>query len=246
MAITLHSSIAGVNSKTAGTTTSTAGQSLITTAGDLVVVVFAMDNAAGTVSCADNEGAGDAFVVQSDVTNSGGVRTVILSAITNHTGSSYQVTVTHPSVTARAVHIRSFTPTAGSTMDATATAQNTGTGTTTATTSNSVTPTADNQLVVGCCGSEDVVASQPITGFPSWATDYKAAATSGGGDASNITIGTGYEIQTTATARDYNPTLQDGAADSANCIACFREIAAAARVPRPVIVGQAHQRAAVR
>ena len=246
MAITLHSSISGVNSKVAGTTISTAGQTLVVTAGDLVVVTFAMDNAAGTVSCADDEGVSDVFVVQSDVTNSGGVRTVILAAISNYTGSSYNVTVTHPSVTARAVQIRSFTPTAGSTMDATATAQNTGTSTTTATTSNSATPPANNQLVVGCCGSEDVVASQTATGFPAWATDQRAAGTSGGGDASNITIGTGYEIQTTATARNYNPTLQDGATDSANCIACFREIAAAVTVPRPVIVGQAHQRAAVR
>jgi hypothetical protein len=231
MAITDPAIGNATSSKTSGTTLSVpnVGGGADMAVDDLIVVLFSMDNAAGTVSCTD--GLSAIYTSVSDVTNAAGVRSVILwaKALGNRAATG-AVTVTHPSVTARAMNVRVFR---GQDLTSPFDQQNTGTTNgSTATTSNSVTPGQDGELVIAVTGVEDTNNEGNPT-QPAWVTDaLNKVGTTGGGAASNIYSAGGFEIQTTATARTYNPTLT-GAADSANCIVTFMPaVAAEARVPR--------------
>src|SRR5919198_6203076 len=78
-------------------------------AGDTLIVTFAMDPQSGTVSVADSKG--NAYTSNADVQRGGngsgnGVRTVVLSApVTKALTAGDLITVTHPSVAARAVSV---------------------------------------------------------------------------------------------------------------------------------------------
>ena len=191
MAIALADPFNAQGSKTAGTTL-VRGLSSIG-AGTLCVVFFAMDNAAGTVSCADD--AGNTYAVAADVTNASGVRTVILYAMNCAALSAGNITITHPSVTARSMVYATWS---GAATSAALDASNTGTTTgSTATTSNAATPSEAGELIVGVTGAEDTNTTGAPT-EPAWATAGQKHGTTGGGAASNIYVNAAYEIQSAA------------------------------------------------
>jgi len=119
---------------TAGTTIAVTVPAAGVAANNTVIVTFAMDPAAGTVSVADTRG--NTYTSNADIVNgsgTSGVRTVILSArVTTALTSGNTITVTFPSVAAKAVSVNEFSGiAAGNVLDRTSTA----TGTSTAPTS---------------------------------------------------------------------------------------------------------------
>lgn len=188
--------------------------------GSLVVVLFAMNNITGTVSASDDQG--NTYEVVADVINTGSVRSVLLASYNQIGGVKPTITIIHPGSTARAAKAAEFS---GVRLVNAKGTTNTGTtNASTATTSNAVTPAASGMLVVGLVGVEgpggDAAPTQPAWADATAITDI---GTTGSTDDTNIFVGGGFEIQTTATARTYDPTLAI-ARDSANCIATFYEL----------------------
>ncbi len=159
-------------------------------AGNSVIVAFAMDSATGTVSVADTQG--NAYNLDADVNFTANVRTLIFSAhnITALVNTN-TITVTYPSVTAKAVSAASFSGLALiSTKDTSATA----TGSSTA---PSAGPTAAteiaNELVIGAIGVEGDTGDTFTVGTGYSNTNFTRAGTTGAGFASNITINPEYK-----------------------------------------------------
>jgi hypothetical protein len=222
------------NSKTAGTTLVIPSTADFTT-GNFAVVVFSSDDAAGTFSIADDQG--NTWVECKNQLNAGSVRLIVWASILT-TGITGNVTVTHPSLTARAGLIKEFSGVLSATPDQT----NSATGVTAAFDSGSVTPTEDGELLIGAIGWEGVIGDNPgsVSGF----TVHLISATSGGGAASNIGEASYHQIQTTATADAFDGALAN-ARDWAAAIVSFKEIAATAVLKRrPSITQQAVMRAA--
>src|SRR5438874_1704863 len=97
----------GTNSSaTTGTTIAVTVPAAGVAAGNSIILTLAMGDAAGTVSAADGV---NTYTVAANVTNASHVRTVILSA-RNVTAlaSGATITVTHPSVAARALSANEF------------------------------------------------------------------------------------------------------------------------------------------
>lgn len=94
-------------------------------AGDMMIVYFAMDDAAGAISCADTKG--NTYALAAETTNAGNVRTAIFYApVDTALTTTDRVTVTHPSTVARSLRVRSYR---GPIMQLDQTLTNTGTGT---------------------------------------------------------------------------------------------------------------------
>ncbi len=201
----------------------TTGTTLIVTvpitgvvAGNSIIVAFAMDDITGTVSAADSQG--NTYAVDADVANAPDVRTIILSAH-NVTAllSGDVITITHPSVDARAVSIAEFSglaPTGA--LDQTSTA--TGNGTTPSSGSTATTSQAD-ELLIGAIGAEGIVTDTFTVG-----TNYAPldrSGTTGGGFASNITINPEFQIVSATGAYLADGTLGT-AQDWAAAIATYR------------------------
>src|SRR5438093_8192596 len=95
-------------SETAGTTIAVTVPAAGVAAGDSIILTLAMGDASGTVSANDSSGV-NTYSVAADVTNASNVRTVILAAHNvTALASGNTITVTHPSVSVRALSANEF------------------------------------------------------------------------------------------------------------------------------------------
>jgi len=208
-------------SKTAGTTIAGTGLGAASIAlNDLIVVCFTSDDVAGTYSCADDQG----NTYQTDVArfaNAAHVSLVVFSAIVA-TDANTIVTVSHPSLTARALEIFVFrgTDTSASRVDGTPV---TATGTGNASSGNLTTSSADS-VMVGISGYESD-SSNTYTGDGAFVNGK--VGTTGGGDATNITQESGYNILT-GTATDAYDTTNSASRSWAAALLAYKVPAGAA------------------
>src|SRR5438552_1199014 len=138
------------SSETAGTTIAVTVPAAGVAAGDSIILTLAMGDASGTVSANDSSGV-NTYSVAADVTNASNVRTVILAAHNvTALASGNTITVTHPSVSVRALSANEFSglsPTIA--LDQTHTA----TGSSTAPSSGSAAATSEGaELLLGAMG----------------------------------------------------------------------------------------------
>ena len=179
-----------MQSTTSGTSLSIVTKAAVAS-GDDIVVSFAMDATAGTVTVSDN--ASNLYnTPAADVTNSGNVRTLIFSA--NNVGALAKgstITINHPSVTARSAVVSVFRGLANiSALDRVQTA--TGTGNVPSSGATLITNQPD-ELLFGAVGTEGP--NQDTTGF--WLNNFTTADRRGGNTGSadaNITIASGWRI----------------------------------------------------
>jgi hypothetical protein len=214
MAITFSDKFGPNASKATGTTLTVNLSAIVV--GTLVVVVFASDDAAGTFSIADTQG--NTWVECKNQLNSGNVRTIVWASLLTTAIISGSFTVTHPSLDARAAGCASFAGVASATPDQTNAANATAASGVFA--SGSITPSENNELLIGGLGWEGVGADAPgsIAGFT---TANVGVATSGGGAASNIGELLYYQIQTTLAADNFDGSMATGR-DNAACVVSFK------------------------
>jgi prepilin-type N-terminal cleavage/methylation domain-containing protein len=146
-------------------------------AGNTIIVSFAMDPNAGTVSVADTKS--NSYSKDVDILNSKGVRTLVFSApVTTALVAGNTITVTYPATVSKAVSIYSVSGlVSASRVDQT----QTGPGTAIAVSSGNTAATAQaSELLIGAIGSE------------SYDTTF--------------TVGTGYTVMNSAIANDGNNT----------------------------------------
>jgi hypothetical protein len=188
-AISLVQDIDAVALKTTGTQLQLTVPAGGVGSGHSILLALTFDAATGTVSAVDSSG--NAYAVDADVTNAGNLRTVVLSA---HNVAALAagdtITVTHPSVTARALSGSEFSGLLGSgTRDRVSTdtgnddAPDSGT---TATTSQA------DELLFGALGvngriGDSFTPTAPYTGLT-------RAGTTGGFSNTNVTINPEYRI----------------------------------------------------
>jgi uncharacterized repeat protein (TIGR02543 family) len=177
-------------STTSGTSLSITTKAAVT-AGDDIIVSFAMDAGAGTVSVSDNASNPYSTAV-ADVTNSGNVRTLIYAANNvSALAKGSTITITHPSVTARSAVVSVFRGLADvNALDRIQTA--TGTGNVPSSGATLLTNQPD-ELLIGSVGTEGP--NQDTTGF--WLNNFTTADRRGGNTGAadaNITIASGWRI----------------------------------------------------
>src|SRR5438552_3456823 len=163
--------------------------------GDTVIVTFAMDPSAGSVSCADSRG--NSYGLDADVTNgsgTSGVRTVIFSAFVNTAlGNQDTITVTHPLATSKAVSVDEFSGLRASALDRTPSA--TGNETTPATSATAVT-TQPDELLLGAVGVETKKTESFTPGAGYTALTASSSGPALGASTDNVTIDPEYQIVT--------------------------------------------------
>src|SRR5437667_1919810 len=151
----------GTNSSaTTGTTIAVTVPAAGVAAGNSIILTLAMGDAAGTVSAADGV---NTYTVAANVTNASHVRTVILSA-QNVTAlaSGATITVTHPSVAARALSANEFSGVSKTAaLDQTSAASGTDTNPSSGSTA---TTTLANELLIGSIAVEGPLADTFTTG----------------------------------------------------------------------------------
>ncbi|MBX3025899.1 VWA domain-containing protein [bacterium] len=209
--ITHVKTIGTASSKTAGTTIAVTVPAGGVAAGNSIILTLAMDNASGTVSATDS--ANNTYSADATVTNADGVRTVILAAHNVAAlAAGNTITVSHPSVTARALAANEFSGIlAPSPLDKVKT--QTGTGTVPSS-GLSATTTQAYELVIGAIGVEGP-SGDSFTAGPYY-TGLTRAGTTGGTADTNITINPEFRIVTltgayaadgTITSRDWAVAL---------------------------------------
>ena len=170
-------SIGQANSITSNTSLSVTVPAGGVAAGNTIIVSFAMDPNAGTVSVADTKS--NSYSKDVDILNSKGVRTLVFSApVTTALVAGNTITVTYPATVSKAVSIYSVSGlVSASRVDQT----QTGPGTAIAVSSGNTAATAQaSELLIGAIGSE------------SYDTTF--------------TVGTGYTVMNSAIANDGNNT----------------------------------------
>ncbi|MFN8642759.1 MAG: hypothetical protein U0802_14310 [Candidatus Binatia bacterium] len=189
-AISFVQGIDAQQSKTAGTSIVLTVPAAGVGAGHSVLLALTMDAAAGTVSAADS--AGNVYGVDVDVTNGTRIRTVVLSAhnVAALAGGS-TISVTHPSVTARALSGSEFAGLLGSGALDQINSQVGNNGTALTSGATPVTSQAD-ELVFGAIGVEGP-STDTFTPGASFIA-LAAAGTTGPPGASNVTINPEYRI----------------------------------------------------
>ena len=181
--------------------------------GNLIVVYFAMDGDANTVSAADTQGNTYAIAANAQFAtpSTGNVRTVILyTNVSTALVSGNTITVTHPNVAVRAMSVSAF---AGvNTLDRTAAA----TGTSVAPSSGNATTLVANEVLIGAIGVEGPLADSFTAGASFITAPPTEAGTALGTADSNITIDPEYRIVSatgtyaatgTITSRDWATAL---------------------------------------
>src|SRR5439155_2576958 len=169
-------------------------------AGNTVIVTFAMDPDAGTVSCADSKG--NTYSKDADQTNgssTSGVRTVVFSApVTTALASGDSITVTlQHNVVAKAVSAAEFSGLHTVPLDKTATA----TGSSTAASSGSTAATAvPIELLVGAVGVE-TQSTETFTAGSGYTLLSRVGSATGGSADLHITISP--EFRTVAATGAY-------------------------------------------
>src|SRR6185295_781059 len=169
------------------------------------IVTFAMDAGptpvVNDVTCADNGGGGtpNAYTKDADIRNgsgTSGVRTVVFSApVTTALASGKTITVTFPSVTAKAVSVNEFS---GLLTSGYVDQSGTSTGTSTAPSATTGGATAQIQeLLIGAMGREGKSGEFSAVGSGYTALTATSSGNSGGSD-THITINPEYRVVTTA------------------------------------------------
>jgi hypothetical protein len=230
-ALTYIGDIGNATSKTSGTSlviTTTAAVS----AGDDIIVAFASDSSTGAVSVADS--AGNSYTSAADINNPSGVRTVIFVAYhVNALPSGSTITITHPSVTARAAVASVFRGLLSAGLDRT----HTGTGSSTSPSSGATSATSQaDELLIGGVGTEGPSGDAAGTWGGSF-SDLQRVGTTGGTATTNICVSMGYRIVSstgTYTASKSSITSRDWA----TAIATFRMDNAAPTVTINQAAGQ--------
>ena len=153
-AITYVKDLGTASSTTTGTTIQVLVPAGGVAAGNTVIVVFAMDDVTGSVTCADQQN-GSYGAADVDQRNTNQVRTVVFSAyITNALSSGDWIRVTHPSVGDRVMHAIEFSGLPNSALDQTA--SNSGNDTNMSSTSTPSATSDPNELLIGGIGVADV------------------------------------------------------------------------------------------
>lgn len=194
MAIAYVNEVGQAQSKTSGTTLvipSTNNAS----SGNLVIVTFACDDVSGTFSIADDQSNSWREVI--NVLNSGNVRLIVWASIVGASGITGNITVTHPTATARCGDAQQYSGVASSTEDQ----ETSATGGTQAMSVGPITPTESGELVFAAQGAE--CESTDLSAESDWGSGFSGVGTTGAGAASNISTKRHYEIQTSPTARTY-------------------------------------------
>lgn len=228
MAITFGTNQTG-SSKTAGTSVAasaiTSGSLALN---DLIVVIFASDDAAGTYSCADDQ----LNSYQTDLartSNAGHCSVVIFSAIVATVANTI-VTVTHPSLTARGIDVYTFRG-ADTTASRVDTAAVTATGTGNAGSGNYTTAFSGSVMIGASVYESD--RTNTYGGDANFVSGG-AVGTTGGADASNITTKNGYQILS-GTATDAYDTTNSASRSWVAALLAYK--APAAVLPaRPLLV----------
>jgi len=204
-AVTLVKNIGKTGSTTTGTSLSVTVPAADVAAGNRVIVSVALDPTAGTVSCADSKGnvyAKDVDVTQGSGTS--GVRSVIFSApITAALVSGNTITVTHPSLAARAMSADEFSGLGTSgTLDKTASATGSSTSPSSGTTATTSQP---SELLIGAIDVETRGDTFTVgSGYTSLASISSA---SNGNATSNVTMNAEYRIVSATGGYAANGTL---------------------------------------
>ena len=210
--------IGATNDKTADST-----QLQLTTmdsvaAGDSIIVTFAMDAAAGNVSCSDP--VNGTYDIDVDENTGGDVRTVIFSAhnvSALSTGST--ITVAHPSAEARAMSaFKSSGLATLSTLDTTASAY--GSSDSPSSGLTGTTEVAD-ELLIGAIGVEGPSSDTFITGSGWTSSPDWRSGTTGNPAHSNITINPEYQIVSATGTYQADGTITDR--DWAAAIATYKD-----------------------
>jgi len=205
-AIAFVKNVGTAGNTTTGTTIAVTVPAAGVAANNTIIVTFTMDPAAGTVSVADTRG--NAYTSNADITNgsgTSGVRTVILSArVTTALTSGNTITVTFPSVAAKAVSVNEFSGiAAGNVLDRTSTA----TGTSTAPTSNATAATQQaDELLIGAIGAETST-TETFTVGASYTALTRIASGTNGNIANHVTINPEFRIVAATGAYTATGTL---------------------------------------
>lgn len=223
--IALEQDLGSVASKTPGTSISLVVPNAVP-AGRSILLAFAMDDA-GTVGSgvAATDSAGNVYTADADVINNGDVRTVILVAHgTSPLSPGDSITVSHPSVTARALAAAVFVgldPIGA--LDRT----RTGKGSGTVASSGSTSPTRHPvELLFGVIGVE----GPPTESFTPGAgyTALSRGGTTGGSATSNITVNPEWRV-VTVTGNYEAPGTLGTSRKWAAALATYREAMDASR-----------------
>ncbi len=177
-----------------GTSTSITVPASGVAGGNSVIITFAMNPTAGSVSCFDSRG--NTYVLNREVTNgsgNSGVRTVILSSHNISALSSGNVIFcSHPNVSPRVLSVNEFSGLASSSTTDQVTSA---TGASTAPSSGSTASTTQaSELLIGGIGVEGPTTETFTAGANYTAPASSRAGTSGGNAANNITINPEYRI----------------------------------------------------
>jgi hypothetical protein len=204
---------ASAQNKTAGTTlVLTLDTTPALELGDTTLIAFAMDGATGTISATDNASTPNTYVVDHDVDGSGTgeVRTAIIRGRLTNTTSLTTITITHPSVTARAGHADQFRGiNAATPLDKVAGTADAG-ASTTPSSGATATTAQNNEIIFGAIGWEGPDDSESYTagtGMTPDQTKILELGTTGGGAASNITAANEYALQTATAAQTAGGTI---------------------------------------
>src|SRR6266849_9657602 len=202
-AIAFVANVGANGTKTTGTLISVTVSAGGVAAGDTLIVSLAMDPRSGTVDCTDTKG--NVYSKDADVTNgsgTSGVRTVVFSApITIGLTSGDMITITHPSIAARAMSVNEFSGV--TTMDRVATS-----------TSNSGSPSAGPtattsqaaELLVGVVG-EETKKAEVLTPGAGYTALTGASTGNAGAVVSNINVDEEYQVVAATGAYVANGTL---------------------------------------
>jgi len=175
------------------TTTGTAISVTVPAAGvavtNTLIVTFAMDPAAGTVSCGDSRG--NVYTKDADVTNgsgTAGVRAVVFSGrVVVPLLAGDTITVTHPAAAAKAISVNEFAGVGAFDRVASATGSNT-----TPSSGFTLATIQADELLIGAIGVE----TDSTEAFTPDATQNGLAAgsSSGAGGAANVTINPAFRL----------------------------------------------------
>jgi cysteine-rich repeat protein len=204
--IALVKTVAATGTKTTGTSLFVMAPAGGVAAGNTVLVAFAMDAAAGAVSCVDARG--NTYTRDADVTNGAGttgVRTVVFSSsITVALLAGDRITVAHPSAAARGMSVSEFSGLAdGAAVDRTAIGVGNSTLPATAATAPTTQP---DELLLGVIGVE-TRSSDPFTPGAGYIPLPPGSSGSSGGTTTNVTVDPEFRIVSAAAAYAADGTI---------------------------------------
>ncbi len=229
------SSVRSATNKTAGTTLVLTTAVAFNADQDLFIIV-ALDNyTSGAITCADNStqtGTANVYsvdVINNDATSPGTLATVAIihARLTRNILSTDTITITHPSVTARAAV--AIAETSGA-MPASASFDNGNYATYIASTTVAVYLTnglQDEELAIGGIAAEDIVRTLTASGWTQ--PTGNIVGTTGGSAATNMSAYLAYKLTTVSSNFSFSGTL-GAASDSRDGLAVYKTDAGGAQL----------------